>query len=187
MGQNKGIPVPLPPLADADWPPELAHLRDGFVGRGNVYRVMAHHPALLDAWSGLRKHVVTENALGAERIEVVILRAAHRLGAPYEWDHHVVRGRKAGLTDTRIRALAGPLEAMDPADATLASAVDALTADARLPADLQADLTALVGTQGLLDLIATVGFYTTLAFIVNSFDTPLDTDIAEALARRPFG
>ena len=37
----------------------------------------------------------------------------------------------------------------------------------------------------MLDLIATVGFYTTLAFIVNSFDTPLDADIAEALARRP--
>jgi alkylhydroperoxidase family enzyme len=179
--------MPLPPLADADWPASLAHLRDGFVGRGNVYRVMAHHPALLDAWSGLRKHVVTESALGEERIEVVILRVAHRLDAPYEWDHHVVRSRKAGLSDARIRAMAGPLEAMDPADATLARAVDALTADARLSADLQAELTALVGTQGLLDLIATVGFYTTLAFIVNSFDTPLDADIAEALARRPFG
>jgi alkylhydroperoxidase family enzyme len=182
--------LPLPPLADADWPPELAHLRDGFVGRGNVYRVMAHHPALLDAWSGLRKHVVTENALGEERIEVVILRVAHRLGAPYEWDHHVVRGRKAGLTDSRIRSMAGPVEAMDPADATLARAVDALTtgaltAGARLPVDLQAEVTALVGTHGLLDLIATVGFYATLAFIVNSFDTPLDADIAAALARRP--
>jgi 4-carboxymuconolactone decarboxylase len=179
--------VPLLPLADADWPPELDHLRDGFVGRGNVYRVMAHHPALLDAWSGLRKHVVTENALGAERIEVVILRAAHRLGAPYEWDHHVVRGRAAGLADTRIRAMAGPVAAMDPADATLARAVDALIADARLSSKAQAEVSALVGTHGLLDLIATVGFYATLAFIVNSFDTPLDADIAEALARRPFG
>jgi len=177
--------MPLPPLSDADWPPSLAHLRDSFVGRGNVYRVMAHHPGLLDAWSGLRKHVVTENALGEERIEVVILRVAHRLGAPYEWDHHVVRGRKAGLTDARIRAMAGPIEAMDPVDATLARAVDALTADARLSGDLQTELTALVGTQGMLDLIATVGFYTTLAFIVNSFDTPLDADIADALARQP--
>ena len=179
--------MPLSPLADADWPPDLAHLQGDFVGRGNVYRVMAHHPALLDAWAGLRKHVVTGNALGAERIEVVILRAAHRLGAPYEWDHHVVRGRNAGLTDARIRAMAGPVAAMEPADATLARAVDALIADARASPDLQAELTTLAGTHGLLDLIATVGFYATLAFIVNSFDTPLDADIAEALARRPLG
>ena len=65
--------------------------------------------------------------------------------------------------------------------------LDALIADARASPDLQAELTTLVGTHGLLDLIATVGFYATLAFIVNSFDTPLDADIAEALARRPLG
>jgi len=175
----------LAPLTDDDWPEALSHLRNSFVGRGNVYRVMAHHPELLGAWSGLRKHVVTENALGNERIEVVILRVAHRLNAAYEWDHHVVRGRKAGLSDSRIRTLRGSADEMAPDDALLARAVDALVDEARLPQPLQAELSERLGATGVLDLIATVGFYTTLAFIVKSFGTPLDADVVEALAARP--
>ena len=35
------------PLTDAEWPEEIADLRDGFAGTLNVYRAMAHHPALL--------------------------------------------------------------------------------------------------------------------------------------------
>jgi len=177
----------LPPLSDDAWPGTLAHLKDSFVGRGNVYRVMAHHPALLEAWSGLRRHVVTQNALGEERIEVVILRVAHRLDAAYEWGHHVVRGRKAGLSDARIRALRGAPEEMGPGDALLARGVDALVDGAHLPEGLQAELAGSVGVEGMLDLIATVGFYTTLAFIVKSFGTPLDAEIADALEAAPLG
>lgn len=175
----------LLPIPDDDWPEALAHLRGSFVGRGNVYRVMAHHPALLDAWSGLRRHVVTQSTLGDEQIEVVILRVGHRLDADYEWAHHVIRGRKAGLTDARIRTLRDTPSAMAPEDAILARAVDALVDGAHLPKGVQAELTALVGDKGMLDLIATVGFYTTLAFIVKSFATPIDADIVEALAKAP--
>lgn len=39
------------PLTDADWPHEIDDLRDGFAGALNVYRLMAHHPALLRAWA----------------------------------------------------------------------------------------------------------------------------------------
>ena len=38
----------------------------------------------------------------------VTLRAAHRLAASYEWDHHVSRGRAAGMADRDIAALADP-------------------------------------------------------------------------------
>lgn len=177
--------TPYPPLADAAWPPQIADLATGFAGRLNVYRVMAHHPALLRAWAGLRAHVVCDTALGPERSEVVILRTGHRLGAAYEWAHHVVRGRAAGLSDTRIKALAGPVTAMAAEDAVLAGAVDALIDRQCLSAAEHEPLAALVGSAGVFDLIATVGFYTTLGFIVRSFDTPLDADVAADLAARP--
>jgi alkylhydroperoxidase family enzyme len=60
-------------------------MRTGFAGALNVYRTMAHHPELLQARAPLRQHVVKDSALGAERSELVILRAAHRTGSPYEW------------------------------------------------------------------------------------------------------
>ena len=66
-----------PPLDNTHWPAEIADMQAGFAGRLNVYRVMAHHPALLRAWADLRDHVVVKTALGPELSEVVILRAAH--------------------------------------------------------------------------------------------------------------
>jgi len=182
MGQS-----PYPPLTATDWPAEIADMEAGFAGRLNVYRVMAHHPALLRAWAGLRQHVVRDTALGAERSEVVILRTGHRLGAAYEWDHHVARARALGMADARIATLAGPPALMAADDAVLARSVDALVDRHRLSAAEHDALAALVGKAGVFDLIATVGFYTTLGFIVMSFDTPLDADVAERLAARPLG
>ncbi len=172
----------MDPLRDADWPEAVDDLRAGFAGRLNVYRVMAHHPDLLSAFAGLRGHVVQNTALGPERAEVVILRLAHRLGSAYEWAHHVVRGRRAGLSDARIRTLRGDPEAMAASDAALARAVDALVDHHKLT-DAQAQ--AVGGPKAVLDLIATVGMYLTLGFIVESFATPVDDDVAAELASAP--
>ena len=83
--------MPYAPLSDTDWPPALADMAQGFAGRLNVYRTMAHHPALLRAWAPLRGHVVQTSTLGPQISEVVILRTGHRLGAAYEWAHHISR------------------------------------------------------------------------------------------------
>jgi 4-carboxymuconolactone decarboxylase len=70
---------------------------------------------------------------------------------------------------------------MAPDDAVLAQAVDELAETARLRPETRAALEALVGQEGVLDVMATIGFYSTLAFIVNSFGTPVDADVAAAL------
>lgn len=171
----------LDPLADGEWPPSAERLRDGFAGKLNVYRVMAHHPQLLLAWERLRNHVVIETALSPERQELVILRAGHRWASAYEWAHHVYRGRKAGLTDDQIDQARGPAAAAGGEAGLLFAAVDALLDDGRLDAALLADLTALVTTQGVLDVMATVGMYSTLAFLANTFDVPIDEDVQQAL------
>lgn len=173
------------PIQDDAWPEALSHLSGGFATGLNVYRTMAHHPALLAAWAPLRAHVVTAPALSPEQSEVVILRTGHRLGAEYEWAHHVHRGRRIGIADARIAAIAGPTGAMSPQDATLCRAVDELIDDHRLSAASQQALGALVGTEGIFDLIATVGFYSVLAYIVQSFETPIDAPVAAELAARP--
>ncbi|MBJ3775660.1 carboxymuconolactone decarboxylase family protein [Acuticoccus mangrovi] len=174
-----------PPLDDDEWPAAIAELRSGFAGRLNVYRVLAHRPELVRAWSDFRNHVVVETALGRQFSEVVILRTGHAMEAPYEWAHHVVRGRACGLDDARIASLRGPLDAMLPEDAVLAEAVDALLAGGTLSGRQQRDVVELVSTEGLFDLMATVAHYVFLAFIVKSFDVPIDEDIAAELQRNP--
>ncbi|MAC79971.1 MAG: carboxymuconolactone decarboxylase [Rhodobacteraceae bacterium] len=177
------MPDPRPlPLSDADWPPDALDLRDGFAGQLNVYRVMAHHPDLLKAWAPLRAHVVKDSALGAERSEVVILRTAYRFGSPYEWAHHVSRARKLGFSDARIAALK---HMPDGEDGLIARAVDALIDDRRLPAALDGELADAITRKGVFDLIATVGFYSVLGYILMSFDTPIDDAVADEMARAP--
>lgn len=173
------------PFTDAEWPGEIADLRDGFAGQLNVYRLMAHHPKLLRAWVNLRTHIVQHSALGPERAEVVILRLAYRLGSRYEWDQHVTRGLTVGLDARRICSLRGPLADMMAEDALLAGAVDALKDDAQLAPDQMAALEALVGREGVIDLMATAGMYLTLGFLLKSTDAPLDADIAAKIASLP--
>lgn len=175
----------LTPLADEDWPDEIRDLLPGFAGRLNVYRVMAHHPPLLRAWQAFRNHVVVGTALGREGSEVVILRTGHRLDSAYEWAHHVARSRALGLGDDRIASLAGGLDGMTPEDAALCRAVDELIDGARLSDATYQAVQDRVGPAGLLDLMATVGHYSVLAYILNSLDTPLDADVKDELRKRP--
>lgn len=165
------------PTDPATWPDEIAHLRGDFAGRLNVYRVMAHHPALLDAWTDLRAHIVSRNALGIEAMEIAILRIAHCLPSSYERAHHEMRASEAGIARHRIAATAGPLEAMSPDDRAVCAAVDEILDQTCLTPTTHDALAARVGKPGVLDLIATVGFYVTLGAIANSFAPPLDEGV----------
>jgi len=173
---------PCPPITDADWPNAIAEMKDGFAGTLNVYRTMAHHPALLKAWAPLRQHIVKDSALGPVRSELVILRTAHRMGSPYEWAHHVSRSRVLGMSDARIAAMRGM-----PAgeDGLIARAVDALLDERCLPPALEAEVGSTLGRKAVLDLIATVGFYLVLGYILMTYNTPIDAPIAAEMAERP--
>ncbi|MEN2793213.1 carboxymuconolactone decarboxylase family protein [Sphingomonas oligophenolica] len=161
-------------------------MRDGFATRLNVYRVMAHHPALLKSWARFRDHVVLDNRLDRASLEIVILRTGFRRDSRYEWMQHVVRGRGAGLEDRQIKGAAlAPEQAASATDALLMRCVDALIDTNRLPKDLQAALCTEFGKEGVLDLIATVGMYSLLAYMLESFETPIDADIAAALELDP--
>lgn len=173
------------PLGDDEWPDEIADMKGGFAGALGVYRTMAHHPALLRAWTDLREHIVNATALGPELSEVVILRSGVNLGSDYEFGQHILRARARGLSDARIAALRGPVEEMTGPDATLAHAVDELFWASKLDPEDAAAVVELVGKAGLFDLMATVGFYSTLGFILNTFEVPQDADAAAELAATP--
>jgi len=176
----------LPPLGDADWPDAIADMKTGFAGGLNVYRVMAHHPDLLRAWAPLRDHVVNGTALGLQLSEVAILRTGHRLGSSYEWKQHIDRARKRGITDKRIASIAGPPEGMAPDDALVACGVDELLDRHRLSEATADALIARLGKTAMFDLIATVGFYSILGWLLLTCEVPLDDDVSEALTERPF-
>ena len=173
---------PCLPLSDADWPRQISDLRDGFAGALNVYRTMAHHPALLRAWAPLRQHIVKDNHLGSVNTEVVILRTAVRLGSEYEWAHHVSRARIVGMDDARIAAIR---EMPDSEDGLIVRAVDALIDNRRLTLEQEAELAAIIGSEAVMDLIATVGFYSVLGYLLQTYQTPIDAYIDAEMVANP--
>jgi alkylhydroperoxidase family enzyme len=176
----------LKTIPDSEWPTAIASMRGGFATKLDVYRVMAHNSALLKSWEDFRNHLVLDNALPEHALEIVILRTSHRHNAPYEWAHHVVRGRKAGLSEAQIAACSGPAEeCTDPLDRLLIEAVDYLIDQSRIPHSILAEVAEHFGKEAILDIMGLVGMYTTLAYIVNSFDIPVDQDIARELAQNP--
>lgn len=176
---------PCLPVADADWPDDIAELREGFAGALNVYRTMAHHPALLTAWAPLRQHVVKENALGPALTEVVILRAGFRLGSAYEWAHHVSRALALGFSEARINAIRGVPAISEGVDGMIVQAVDALLDEHKLSKGQEAELAQAIGRTAVIDLIAMVGFYSVLGYLLKTYETPIDDAIQQEAQENP--
>src|SRR5215472_15668858 len=71
----------------------------------NLYRSLANSPAIVRAWRdflwSLRDDCTTSRALR----EIAILRVAARHSSEYEWIHHVLMARAAGVSEKILVAI----------------------------------------------------------------------------------
>ena len=175
---NQPAPARLTPLVEADWSPLLESVAEGLGSVLNVHRVMAHHPDLLAAWTPLRRHVAAGGTLSSRHRELVILRVAARAGVAYEWHHHVGRAKQAGINAAEAEAVRrGPTaDWEDEEEALLLVATDELFQDLAVGDARWAELTQSFSTPQILDLIVTVGVYTTLAMFINTTGVQIEDE-----------
>lgn len=67
-------------------------------------------------------------------------------------------------------------------DGLLVRAVDMLIDKRRLSPETEAALAEALGRPAVFDLIATVGFYAVLGYILMTYGTPLDAGIADVFS-----
>lgn len=169
------------PLGVAQWDQRLGHVVADMRGQPlNIHGLMAHNPALLDAWWSLRQHVVHSGKLGNRHRELVVLRGAAHHACWYEWASHVERGLAAGLTRDEIDAVtfSSPQPAWDEHDRLVLRAVDDLVELNRISA---ATLEAMQGrfeTAAILDIVAIHGVYAMLATMIETWGLELDAFVA---------
>ncbi|MBL1095975.1 carboxymuconolactone decarboxylase family protein [Streptomyces coffeae] len=164
--------MPAAVQSDPDGP--LSHM----VGQPviNILGVLGNHPALL---SGVNPML---SALGQGKLtlrdrELMVLRVGYVLQSHYEWAHHVAIGSKAGLTEEEIaRVPAGPdAPGWSEHDAALLRAVDELRGpEARLSDRTWQQLSSAYDAQQMLEVLAIVGAYSMLAYILKSCDVAID-------------
>jgi 4-carboxymuconolactone decarboxylase len=175
----------LAPLPVDEWDPALAPVAASMNGAPlNVHKLMAHNPALLNAWWNFRNHAVNGGSLGPRRGELVILRVGVHLAAWYEWGSHLDRSLRCGLTLQEIRAVLQPETEADwhPAEAALLDAVDMLLRDHALSRAMQQRLDAHFSVAEVLDIIAIHGMYLTLGCMIRSWELALDAEVSARIA-----
>jgi 4-carboxymuconolactone decarboxylase len=152
---------------------EIAGPRQGTV-RG-PFAVWMHIPRIADAANRFGNSLRLQGALDRRLFELAILVIARHWSAQYEWFVHEKAAREVGVADAVIEAVRERRvpdfargderlvyevvnelhETRTLGDATYRRAVDGL------------------GLEGLIELITTVGFYTTAAMMINAFAAPV--------------
>ena len=154
----------------------------------NIFATMARLPRALTAFLAWGGYVLSRrNSLPPRERELAILRTGFQCRAGYEWTQHVPIGRAGGLSEAEIeRIKTGPdAPEWSPLDTAILRACDELVADQFITAATWDALSEL-GDTGRADLVFTVGQYTQVSMILNSFGVQLDPgqQLDPALDRR---
>ena len=182
-GGNSSVPRPtqprIKPLARDEMAEEQQKLLLPFQQSGrvfNVFSTMAQHHDLARDWLVFAAHVLRNNTLPPRDREILILRIGWLCQAEYEWGHHVVIGKEAGLTVDDIRRIqTGPDAAgLSAHDRLLLAAVDELHRQACLSDETWKDLAQQFDTRQMMDLVFTVGQYNMVSMALNSFGVQLE-------------
>jgi 4-carboxymuconolactone decarboxylase len=187
IAQDRMPPIPSDKLTDAQ-KKAAANLVAGPRGRVNgPFIPLMRSPELMDRLQKVGEYIRFDNSLGHKLTEFTILITSRRWTQETEWNSHSDLALKAGLEPEIIAAVR----------------------DGRRPAGMSADEEAIYnfcveldqnrsisdatydavlkkfGEQGVIDLTGTVGYYTTLAMVLNVARTPLQAGVAPSLTRFP--
>lgn len=150
-----------------------------FLGTGrvlNIFRTMARAPKALVSFLQWGGYILSKrNSLSPRDRELVILRTGFNCKSGYEWTQHVPIGIDAGLTEAEVaRIKEGPeAQGWDERDRAMLRAVDDLARNFFVSEASWAALAFFTDRQKM-DLVFTVGQYTQVSMLLNSFGVQLD-------------
>lgn len=169
----------IPPLPEHQWTAEQREILVRTFPTGevlNIFRTLVRNTGLFRRWLSFGNQVLFKSSLPAREREIVILRTGHLCNAEYEFHHHVIIGKQAGLTDEDIQAIRQGASAArwGNFERLLIAAVDELHNDAFISNPTWEGLAGRYSTNQMIDLVFTVGQYTMVSMALNSFGVQLE-------------
>ena len=164
----------IPPLLDAELDPQQAALLEPYrTERGllNIYRTLARQPRAAKAFLGWGRYVLRESDFDARLRELAILRTGWLCKSGYEWTQHSRLARTLGFSENEIERIKRGPDAADwsPLESLVLKATDELHATHHVSDETWQALTQRLSEKHLMDLVFTVGHYTQVCMILNSF------------------
>jgi len=137
----------------------------------HILTVMAHHPTFLGPFIEWATALAQHGLLTRREQEILALRVALNCASEFEWGHHVVYARAAGMTEDDIdRVVTGPeASAWSDSERALIRAADELTSSAYdISEETWAVLRAQYDDARLTEIPFVVGQYTMLSMFANA-------------------
>ena len=167
------------PVPQDQWTAEQLELAAPLLARGpmlKMFSTLLNHPAAMRGFMGWGSYVLRKNTLHRREREIVVLRTGFLCRSGYEWTQHVPIGQRAGLSDVEIAALKQGADAPNwsAADAALIRASDELHERQHIGDPTWKALQAHFTPKQCMDVVFTVGQYTQVSMMLNTFGVQLD-------------
>jgi len=168
-----------PELAYRDMTLEQRRVHDLIASgpRGSVsgpFVALLRSPDLCDRIQNLGAFIRFERSLPDHLCEFAILVTAQHWKAQYEWHAHAAFARRAGIPDSVIEAVRvgdhTPLD--DTALQLIRDFASSLLTTGRVPDPLHEAATELFGERGVIELVATIGYYCMVSLVLNTAEVP---------------
>lgn len=177
------------PLLEADeMAPETREMFDR--NPINLFRALANSPGAMKQWFDFGEWIRWEGKVEPRLRELAILQVGASAKSPYEYSHHVVIGRRFGVTDQDLDGLKAFALGETPAHfsslelAVLRAARD-LSENCEISASLWAELAADLDTEALLELVVVVGFYAMVVRVLAAVELDVEPDFRPSVAYLP--
>jgi 4-carboxymuconolactone decarboxylase len=170
--------VRVPPLPPEERDERQAALIQQAGAELGVFTTLVRNPDVFADFLPFGRRMLLGSSLDPRERELLILRTAFRCRARYEWSHHEVIGRRAGLTDDDLSSLAEEIaddpDPADPARTLLLRAADELVAGHVLSEPTWAALAATYRVPQIIEICLLVGEYAMLAGALNSLGVRIE-------------
>ncbi|QNN54567.1 carboxymuconolactone decarboxylase family protein [Nocardioides mesophilus] len=169
----------MPPLGDRELTPDQQRALQRITAgpRGKLlgpFAVLLRTPGLMDRVQEVGAYLRYEKALEPRLFELVVLMVARRWDQDFEWAHHHPLALAAGLPPDVVEAVGEDRreETTDQAVALVWELVDQLQRRGGIDDDVYARAVRQLGEEGVIEVVVAVGYYTTLALVMNVARTP---------------
>lgn len=131
------------------------------------YEVLLHAPGMAMPAAELGGQIRYHGVLSDHDRELAILTAGSIANCQFEWDSHVDIARAAGVREEVLDHLRGGEDVLEPSERVIVGFVRELVASSTVSDATFAEVNAVVGDEGTVELATLVGYYMLLGYVMN--------------------